>query len=163
MAKNPIITDETPEVPVGVTVTPVDTSVNETLETPHTVQEGESIQADGVEGDLPVGTVIESAPESAPEANASSTESEEIPKKDDESEETTEEINESEVLSNVMSAITATLGSRVRMTSDEKSIVVAVDPQEISTLNKIVEVVGKGVVTGVLDIAKMTYSINLKG
>lgn len=159
MAKNPIITDETPEVPVGVTVTPVDTSVNETLETPHTVQEGESIQADGVEGDLPVGTVIESAPE----ANASSTESEEIPKKDDESEETTEKINESEVLSNVMSAITATLGSRVRMTSDEKSIVVAVDPQEISTLNKIVEVVGKGVVTGVLDIAKMTYSINLKG
>ena len=159
MAKNPIITDETPEVPVGVTVTPVDTSVNETLETPHTVQEGESIQADGVEGDLPVGTVIESAPE----ANASSTESEENPKKDDESEETTEEINESEVLSNVMSAITATLGSRVRMTSDEKSIVVAVDPQEISTLNKIVEVVGKGVVTGVLDIAKMTYSINLKG
>jgi membrane-associated protease RseP (regulator of RpoE activity) len=159
MAKKPIITDETPEVPVGVTVTPVDTSVNETLETPHTVQEGESIQADGVEGDLPVGTVIESAPE----ANASSTESEEIPKKDDESEETTEEINESEVLSNVKNAITATLGSRVRMTSDEKSIVVAVDPQEISTLNKIVEVVGKGVVTGVLDIAKMTYSINLKG
>lgn len=33
--------------------------VDETFDTPHTVQEGESLQVDGVDGDLPVGTVIE--------------------------------------------------------------------------------------------------------
>ena len=69
-AETPVVPaegDEAPEVPVGVTVTLVDTApVNETLETPYTVQEGDSIQAEGVEGDLPVGTVIEGV--DAPEA-----------------------------------------------------------------------------------------------
>lgn len=159
MAKNPIITDETPEVPVGVTVTPVDTSVNETLETPHTVQEGESIQAEGVVGDLPVGTVIESAP--APEVT------EEIPSKPPEddaptSEESeTVEVDPNEVFADVKNAIVPIFGNRA--TSDETSIVVSIDPQEISTLNKIVEVVGKGLVVGTLDIAKLTYSIKLVG